>query len=296
MSDTSIPPSANPEVGLVNLAYESLDHLMVLVAEGWRSVRLRRGPVGDGLKIVEISTVSGDLPYRPVPRGLGIDPRARTDWLSGHLDRIQEGLLKEGLVWDGLNVVFERTRDDEAAPVDMRFVTPVGSPVANIVIEAPATECIITPRLLDTVTAEWPTWRQRQSAWINAHGEQAGFRFDTKNRLVQVRFESGDVRVYDAELIGSWSKPMGTWCWGWANSGYDPNHVARVAAVRDSDASEGIGALRFPGFQCEEGFARAVASLAASRIGDFPVFEPFVDKANLRLFIGLVSELDASRE
>ena len=280
---------------LVNLAYEAMDHCAVLIAEGWASVTIRRGPVGDqGLAVVNISTKSGDLPYRKIPRGLGIDARKRTTWLSDSLDRIQESLREVGLIWDGLTVQIERLGPELTSPVDMRFVTVAGVPIANIVLESPDTDLVVTSDLLQIVAVEWESWRSRQREWNERYGSPSSWSFKHVDSRLEVASSDGTHAAFDAQVIGSHSGLHHTWCWSWANRSYEEKHFSRVAALRDDpDATDGLGLLRFPAFVCENGFAWSIAWLTATRIGPFPVFSPLIKKAELRVFFALIGELES---
>ena len=283
------------QLELVNLAYEAMDHCLVLIAEGWASITIRRGPMGDrGLAVVNISTTSGDLPYRKIPRGLGVDARKRTAWLSDTLDRIQEGLREVGLVWDGLTVQIERLGSEHSSPMDMRFVTMAGVPIANIVLESPDTDLVVTPELLQVVSVEWDSWRSRQADWRDQYGKPAEWRFKHDDSRLEIALDDGSTAAFDAEVIGSHTGAHHTWCWSWANRSYGPEHCARITTLRDgTEATNGLGLLRFPGFICEDAFAWAVAWLAATRIGPFPVFSPIVEKAKLRVFFALIEHLES---
>lgn len=277
---------------LIELGYESLDHLSALVPAGWSKVTIRRGPIGERLVVQQIAAKPGAFPQVAVPKALGMNPLKRTAWLCGALDKIQELLRYQALIWDGLTVEVVRLEESQESPIELRLVTPACALICKVVLESPLTELVVTPNLMAVVDREIAGWKGRQAAFEKENPDRRAWRFDPTQNVVHIQDRNESITRFTADIIGSHSERQNSWLWSWANESYEPSQCVSVIKARDdAELTDEFSLFRFTGFPCEARFAQVVSWLAASRSGEVAVFEAAVPQMRLTLFFALHRKL-----
>jgi hypothetical protein len=254
---------------LIDLVYETVDHLLLLLARGWSRATIIRGPYQGGLSISKIGVQGSRM--TKLPTVLGIDPKFRTALVSEILDDIQEELRKRGVVWDGLTVHVERSGDRGDDPIRVDFVTVGGGSIVTVEVENPDDDLITTPRLVEVIEREVAQWKRREATFMEHLGEVAEEYFNADNSALEFHLVDGTTVNFPVEVIGSWAEHDSVFTWAWADGRFEPEHHEGLRQLRSSPQDDvapdsQFNIFRFPMFPAEPDFARVIAQLANSRL------------------------------
>ena len=272
-----------PDPTFAPLAAEAIDHLSTLLPLGWASVTIRRSPSADGLAIAKLSATSGRT-STPIPAALGIDPGLRAFLLSRVLTEIQDRLRERGIIWDGLTAKAERRGFRGADAIDLRLTTVHGDGIAKITIGMPDNHLIMTLPLLSAIESESPEWDVKEQTFRDKHETVGAWRFVYEESAIEIESASDELTRYPTEVLGTWSDDLRRWRWVWTDDNYANYHHERLKELRNQ---ADLAVFRIPEFNCELGFASAVAWLACSRIGGKTVFSPPLGDTQKRVFFCL---------
>jgi hypothetical protein len=73
--------------------------------------------------------------------------------------------------------------------------------------------------------------------------------------------------IADIQVVGTTSKDVGTWLWGWANESLPSLVTARLPAVRDFGTAEGVSDLTEPELPDDEYLGWKLTAVAAKILG-----------------------------
>ena len=144
--------------------------------------------------------------------------------------------------------------------------------------------------MLEAIEHTAPAIGARHDRFFHALGPHArgAEAIDVARGTLTFRVPDGE-RTYPMQVIGSYSGRFGTWCWSWANRGFQtiPGCYADIRELCSLRRS-GMGALEVPGFDTDAVFAYRLALLVSELLGGRVVHR--VDRPDLTTFFALADE------
>jgi hypothetical protein len=214
----------------------------------------------------------------PIPQSLLVDEAPEIALLSAELSGMLEALGQPAAAWSTETLIVGRRS------VSVRGVEIPLDEGRRLFGEA------FLARLQE-IDAAISERQQRLQAAMTALGP-CGTEWRRDEGRVAFRSSAGPATQIPAEVLGSFSPGMSSWCWAWANSSLDPRHVRAIAGVRDGGA---LPLFTAPGFACCDKLAFTVAYLAADALGTRPVWRwPLA--SGVQLFFAMSEERQWARE
>lgn len=246
------------------LCCELCDGVSVLCPRGWTKVRL---PLERGARGLRITQIQAELPDSPAPKPeLGLDEQARLGGMNAAVEDIAQLLASARIAWDGAAITLARPKE---GALFATFLAQDGRPAHGVSVPAELLGGLfITEPLFELALASAAALEQSQGRWDAALTGCQTWGFDQRTQQVSFQVPGRGGLTAPAQLIGTWSQEDDSWLWSWANTSVDPKCFAEIEKATSPDArAPGLGALWRERFGCEEGFAQALARIAAHRAG-----------------------------
>ena len=273
---------------LRDVAMAVVDAACSVLPEGLARGIVRLGAQGEWVVATE---VSAELPAGVAPTYLGpwnlepTMPRTEGEWsaqwlgaLNASLTRLRDDALGAGARFDyeQLSLSF---RDGGVA---LAGVDAHGGETPIAVLDARDRAMrLLHPDLHRLLSSFADLWRGQVGALQRAVGTPTGWSWDADGGQLVLETAAGQ-RRFAAQLLGSFSPALLSWCWSWSNASYERADYAKLLPFRDAARSmRGLGAVVRPGFFCDESFAAVVARLVAAQSGAFATFRARSEALNL---------------
>lgn len=282
-------PHSAATAPLKPLLFALHDSLMLLAPRGWNHVELKVVPQGRLLRLAEVQTKGqGSAEPRPMPQ-LGVDAQGEAFRLSEGLSELVDLLKARGKVWDPGTI--EVARQEGCA--DWRLKQADGSLLWFMRLDAPALGgLLITDEMLDAVSGTERAFEALQRQLEEALGSVNGFAYEASTGQLTIdRVDRPSVTVA-AQLVGRYGEEDFSWTWGWVSAEHRPGTSDRVHRVCAPETpGPGLSALWRDQFQCDEGFAWALAGHVAVAMGARGLFRAEVEEREETLVFALMERI-----
>lgn len=273
-----LPPEETP---LSMAAMDALDTLEV-VSPGWKTVTVRFEMADGEHRIAELETTAlSPSAHQLTVRNFRLDPG---EWLasgSAAFERLRNGLLENGLRWNGLVAQCER---EELKGGRVTLLDENERPAIEIPIcQSLANGQLLNAELFRRFAESRAEWEQQQVAIDKALAGLQSWRYDRDQTELVFNFQDGRSSAIRTQVLGSYSPIIRTWCWSWANRSHAPSDHQLVSMCAHTAAGRpGLGALWRGGFFCDNHFGYMISLLATSEMGGFGIFS--WDRPDLRVY------------
>lgn len=275
-------PHTAASAPLKPLLFALHDSVMALAPRGWTEVELKLVPHGRMLRLTDVETKGHGLEPKPMP-DLGVDGQAEAFRLSEGLTELAELLKARAKPWTPGCVRVKR----EGGFADWQLLQADGSVAWFARLEAAdLAHLLVSDELLDAVAGTEKAFAALQARLEPHVSNVTGFAYDSATGLLRIEREGGSVREVPALFVGRYGEEDFTWAWGWSGAEVPPPSTAAVHRVCAPGArTPGLTALWRPFFQCDEGFAWALATHVAVAVGARGLFRAEVpDKDEVLVF------------
>lgn len=243
---------------LKGLLYALHDSLMLLAPGGWTSVTLRFA----GGRLTEVQT-RGDGAKAPRPKpDLAVDPELEAHRLSQGVAELSHLLEHQGRHWTPGSIAVDRSDDFS----DWKLIGPDGSTAwFTRLLRDELDALLVTDALFAALSGTERAFADLQAALDAKLAGYPQWRYD--GRVLTLERGKASLEL-PAQLVGRYAAGSFTWSWGWAEPGVEPHSVDRVREICAPAARQaGLSAFWRERYQCDEGFAWALASHLSIAIG-----------------------------
>lgn len=268
-------PHSAAAAPLKPLLFALHDSVMLLAPRGWSTVELKVVPQGRLLRLAEVQTTGqGALEPRPMPE-LGVDTKGEAFRLSEGLSELVELLRARGKPWTPGTI--EVARQEGCA--DWRLKQPDGSLLWFSRLEAQELAALlITDELFDATGGSERAFAALQEQLEKRLEGVSGFSYEAATAILTLEWRDGAQASVPAQLVGRYGEEDYSWSWGWVSAEHRPGTSDRVRRVCSPDAPvPGLSAFWRDQFQCDEGFAWALAGHVAVALGARGLFRGEVE-------------------
>lgn len=244
------------------------DSLMLLAPRGWARVDLRF----EGGRLKELTTKGqGAKGPEPTPC-LGLEAELEAQRLSQGVDQLMKVLGRPAAE----AVVVER--GDGFADWKLEGAAPWFMRLERDELDA----LLVTDALFAAVLGTERAFADLQTSLDATLAGYADWRFD--GRLLELT-RAGKTLSFPAELVGRYLAGSFTWTWGWADEALAPQTVEGVKRVcAPSARPPGLSAFWRDRYQCDEGFAWALASHVAVAMGARGLYQGMLNDGSVSIF------------